>query len=219
MDREENLPRTNGQGKSEGTQLVPDLDTAVDFLKWLHPEVTWRTLTAINPDSGKITTRSYSDPADWQTFISAHNRDENIYYNLNRTKEPMNKKANKNDIALIFFLHADCDPNKGESPETAKARYLKTLEEKNLPRPSACVDSGNGLQFLWRLKTPLGPEHFARVEAINKGLASALCADIVTRNIDRILRLPGTINHPNTVKRNAGRETCKAKQIWCDDEH
>src|SRR5262249_44048628 len=40
-------------------------------------------------------------------------------------------------------------------------------------------------------------------------------ADIVARNIDRILRLPGTANFPNAVKRRQGRQQCRAK--W--EEH
>jgi hypothetical protein len=38
-----------------------------------------------------------------------------------------------------------------------------------------------------------------------------------TQNIDRILRLPGTINLPNKTKLEKGRVACEAKLLWFDD--
>ena len=55
MDQEKNLPRTNGQGN---TQLTPNLDMAVEFLKWLHPGAPWVTLVAIIPDGDTKPTRT-----------------------------------------------------------------------------------------------------------------------------------------------------------------
>ncbi len=65
---------------------------------------------------------------------------------------------------------------------------------------------------------PFGPEYRAKVEAINAALMKELGAKAGTQNIDRILRLPGTINHPNAVKRRAGRVPCMATQLWFKDE-
>ena len=95
--------------------------------------------------------------------------------------------------------------------------------------PTVCVDSGNGLQFLWRLKTPLSPGKYLekdwvngstgkRVEALNKALTIKLGSKAGTQNVDRLLRLPGTINHPNKAKRDAGREPCMATQLWFGNE-
>ena len=214
MAQSELNSRTNGQGKPEA--LAPDLDMAVGFLKRLHPGVPWETLTAITPD-GTTTVRSLDNPASWCEFISAHNIDKGIYYSVNLTQTAMVKKAAKTDIAKITCFRADADPNDDETPEAAKSRYQTSV--KQLPRPTVCTDSGNGLQFLWRLKVPLGPGYESRVEAINKAIMKVLGTKAGTQNIDRILRLPGTINHPNAAKRAKGRVACKATLVWFEEEH
>jgi putative DNA primase/helicase len=98
----------------------------------------------------------------------------------------------------------------GESPKAAKARYLAEL--KTHPKPTAIVDSGNGLK-LWRLAEPIGPDAFAQVEAASKAAILALGGMPGTQNVDRILRLPGTTNVPNATKRKAGRVECPANLI------
>ena len=55
------------------------------------------------------------------------------------------------------------------------------------------------------------------VELRNYALAIALGASPATRNIDRILRVPGTINYPNRVKRKRGRKPCWAKWLEVND--
>ena len=66
----------------------------------------------------------------------------------------MTRKAAKVDIAAIEYLLGDLDPHDGESPEDAKARYLKALKTFK-PAATAIIDSGNGIQGLWKLATPI----------------------------------------------------------------
>ena len=100
-----------------------------------------------------------------------------------------------------------------ESPEEAKARYLETLKTFK-PHPTAIVNSGNGINVLWKLAEPndigrfepvkdkkgklkLAPEAAAIVEDAegrSKAMMIKLGSVAGTQNIDRILRLPGTIN-------------------------
>src|SRR4029077_3125952 len=88
---------------------------------------------------------------------------------------------------------------------------------KELPRPTIGVDSGGGLQFLWLLIVSLGPEYRARVEAISRALMVALGAKPGTQNIDRILRVPGTVNWPTPTKRDDGRVPCLSKLLWLEE--
>jgi hypothetical protein len=64
------------------------------------------------------------------------------------------------------------------------------------------VFSGGGYQAFWKLREP--STALTRVERVNLEIARRLGGDNC-HNIDRIMRLPGTINVPNAKKRNAGR--------------
>ena len=78
--------------------------------------------------------------------------------------------------------------------------------------------SGNGIQCLWKLAQPimLGTDRdtvVADAEARSAALMQRLGAKAGTQNIDRILRLPGTVNLPNAVKAKKGRVACPAKLL------
>jgi hypothetical protein len=196
---------------------------AVRFLQQLYPNGPW-VLTAIIPEggSGATTTATFSDPEEAREFIAEHNieRAENLHYSINPTKERLRSKASKQDIAAAAYLHVDADPRDDESPEAAKKRIrrvLKTFAHK----PTFEVDSGNGLQFLWRLQTPIelrDAEAIARTESRNHALADIFGADVATRNVDRVFRLPGTWNIPNPKKLRLGRKECKAQLVEFNED-
>ena len=120
---------------------------------------------------------------------------------------------------------ADLDPVDDESPEAAKARYLQAIADTGT-KVTAVINSGNGIQVLVRLVEPIKLAHpveadftpetaavVADVEARSKALMQRLGAVAGTQNIDRILRLPGTVNLPNKTKRAKGRTACPASLI------
>jgi predicted P-loop ATPase len=203
---------------------------AVAFLEWLRPGGPW-VLTAIVPD-GVTQTITAKTAQDVENFVARYNGKRNLYYSVNPTRAAMSKKAAKTDIAAIEFALGDLDPKEGETPEQAKARYLKQFNGGSFkPRPSALVDSGGGLQTLWKLKDRIalgqpvrndGELKFsdadqatiADVEARVATMMERLGSKAGTQNIDRILRLPGTINVPNAKKRRDGRVPCEAKLVW-----
>ncbi|HZV03633.1 MAG TPA: VapE domain-containing protein [Gemmataceae bacterium] len=193
--------------------LSHDLDVAAQFLRHQRPGGPW-VLVAIVPD-GLTTTRTFTRIEDACTFIAAHNDEKNIYYQVNPVRSAANKKPQKTDITQGEFVQADLDPRDDESAADAKTRYLGAL--KTLRQPTTVVDSGNGIQALWRLKSPLGPERFAAIEATSKAITIGLGSKAGTQNIDRILRVPGTVNHPNRKKRENGRTACLAQIIELND--
>jgi hypothetical protein len=185
------------------------------FLKQVRPDGPW-VIVAIKPD-GPIKAITAHNAEDVHAFVSTHNGKCNLYYLVNPTKVAMNKKPAKTDIAAIEYLLADLDPLEDETSDNAKARYLNQLEEFE-PRPTVIVDSGNGLQCLWKLVKPivLGDSKdsaVADVEARSAALMLRLGAKAGTQNIDRILRLPGTTNLPNKKKRKAGRVPCPTRLL------
>lgn len=186
-----------------------------DFLEHLRPGGPW-AITAIVPDGATVTrTFAASETQEMAAFIRQHNSTKNVYFSLNPTRTAMSSKAKKADIASVAYLHVDADPDPGETPEQFKARLLPQIAAYHLA-PTFIVDSGNGLQLLWRLGTPVAvdsAETIADIEARNRALAQAFGADPSTRNIDRVLRLPGTTNLPNKTKRAAGRVACPAALV------
>lgn len=172
----------------------PRTDIALGFLKSVIPD-RW-DLAAIPPDGGHPEFRTF-DPAEplfAARFIDSHQGEAGLYYQLNRPRpELRNRKATKADIEIVRGLHADID-----------IADVATLERINafMPRPTLIVFSGGGYQPLWLLRDP--SIEFERVERINKAIAQALGGDNC-HNVDRLLRLPGTINIPNAKKRAAGR--------------
>ncbi len=150
---------------------------------------------------------------DVKAFITKHNLKANIYYSVNPTKTAVTKKPSKADVSLGEFVHVDLDPEDNETTDAAKARYLAEIETLSW-KPTAIIDSGNGIHALWRLEPEVGPEHFDQVEACNKAITLLLgCPDVSTRNIDRVLRIPGTINWPNAAKLRVGRLPCMTRLI------
>jgi hypothetical protein len=136
----------------------------------------------------------------------------------------MNKKAAKSDIAAVEYLLSDLDPWDDETPEQAKKRYLDQLNGAFQPKPTATIDSGNGIQCLWKQKEPIAlplddtrAAIIADIEARTAALMVHLGSKAGTQNIDRILRLPGTINIPNAKKKRTGRTECPTKLISFSD--
>jgi hypothetical protein len=185
----------------------------IEFLNKLRPP-PW-LLVAIAPDKDEkdktkiVTVTVYSAEAV-QRFIGAHEGQDNLYYGINPTKGDMSKKPKKPDITSVDYCLADLDPEDTESPEAAKERYLGQLNGAFQPKPTFVVDSGNGIQCLWKLAQPIGlagdsKAIIADVEARNTFLMERLGAKAGTQNIDRIFRLPGTTNLPTKAKRERGR--------------
>jgi hypothetical protein len=204
------------------TKTKPPRGTrAIKFLQRLSARGPW-VLTAIPPDGGSTSTETFTDREEARQFIAESNNGSNscnIYYSVNPTRRPLSSKAKKADIASVAYLHVDADPGAEESPETFKERITQQLESFD-PFPTFVIDSGNGLQLLWRLERPVeitNEDMIADIEARNYALAERLGASPATRNIDRILRLPGTVNYPNEVKRKLGRTQCRAELLVHDD--
>jgi hypothetical protein len=225
--------QTYSTPNAAGSKAPDNTEYPIQFLEQLRPNGPW-VLTAIVPDGSTDTITVYSS-AEVHAFAMKHNgNSRNIYYSVNPTREPVFKKAAKTDIAAIEYLLADLDPKEGENSADAKVRYLEQLKTFE-PMPTAIVDSGNGIQCLWRLdqrivlgtpvqttdekgKTKLvfSPEDQAKIKDAEDRTAAIMIrlgAKAGTQNVDRILRLPGTTNFPNAKKLKEGRKPCPSSLL------
>jgi hypothetical protein len=194
--------------------LQTDFELAKRFLLWAHPNGPW-VLTAIPVEGGRTTTDSFHDLDAARGWIEQYSGKQNIYWTVNRVRGPMASKPKKEDIEEAVMLHVDLDPRKGEDVDKERARILRLLEDFS-PSPSAIIDSGGGFQGFWKLDEPLyiggDGNRIADLEAYNRQLGIVLNGDN-TWNIDRIMRLPGTINLPDEKKRKKGRVARQATVI------
>ncbi len=205
-------------------QPISEFKDSVEFLEQLRPGGPW-VLTAIIPD-GAVTTVTANTTQEARTFLNTHNNKRNLYFALNPVRRHMTSKASKVDVSFIEFIHADLDPRPNETPAQGKDRYFNALASFS-PPSTALIDSGNGVQVLWRLNRPI--ELGELVDGKLSEADTTLIADVEgrialaletlggtlgTQNIDRILRIPGTINLPNKKKLTEGRVPCPAKLIW-----
>lgn len=133
----------------------------------------------------------------------------NVYWTVNvvRTSFVGAKcnKPTKGDITRARFCHVDIDPPKSGG-KFDKAEIIAALEAQKAP-PSFVIDSGGGLNAYWRLDDPC--QNLPSIEAINCQIRDYYGAD-ACQNIDRIMRVPGTINYPNAAKRARGRGESQA---------
>lgn len=190
-----------------------------DFLQRLRPGGPW-VLTAIVPD-GKTDTQTFADASQAQAWALAGNQQANLYLHVNPTTGPVGKKATKEQIAALEFLHVDLDPRTGEDFAQERARILALLTDhrpEGIPAPTLIVDSGGGYQAWWRLAEPIplngDLSKAEEAERWNRALERAFGADHC-HNCDRVLRLPGTTNWPNRKKRDKGRAPTRAEvQGW-----
>ena len=211
------------------SEVVPDTKSAISFLKkW---SLTSWVLTAIIPD-GRTETVTFK-PEDWNkatNWIEKYQGVRNIYFHVNPSKSVIKSdgrggtyeaKASKEDILSMAWLHIDIDPRAGEDFNQERRRALKLLKNHD-PKPTVIVDSGGGFQGFWKLNDSPKLEidgsitKAQELEAYNIQLEKIFQADHC-HNVDRIMRLPGTVNVPNAKKIKKGRVPTLAKLIKWND--
>jgi Mesyanzhinovviridae DNA primase len=150
-----------------------------------------------------------------------------LYFSPNPIKEKLHKKATKNDVEIATHLWIDLDPRSGEPLEAERDAILAQLTTnlpQGIPRPNRVIDSGRGYWAYWKLATPQpvdgrqnnvnGPLTDA-VECYGRGIEQAFGDRFADgcRNIDRIARLPGTIN------RKTGGLASVLRELSHDEPH
>ncbi len=208
---------------AEPQPVQTDTRLAIEFMKGMYPEGSW-CLTAINADTGMTQTATFDceQVSDLYAWIDARNGRSNLYFAVNPLRTAMTKKAKATDVATLAYLHVDIDPRLAEDIGAERDRLCSLLTDKlptGIPNPTAVVFSGGGYQAFWKLSSPLaldGSQEAAdNAKLWNIRLEQVFNADSC-HNIDRIMRLPGTVNIPNKKKREKGRVPVVAAVVEAD---
>lgn len=178
------------------------------------------TLTAITPDgptaTATFTPAQLDQAGGW--IACAQSAGRNVYFEVNETPIRCTAKPQKRMMTAALCRHADVDPMDDLYPYAEERDRLHRLAEclrgDQVMPPTTILDSGNGIQPLWAIvREPLTPEIIERVECENRAIEAAVGA-AGTHNIDRLLRLPGTLNYPNAKKLKLGRGVTRACTLY-----
>lgn len=180
---------------------------AIKFLQWLDPKGL-HNLVAIDPVTKAVEAQTFDFSADFakleaEAWVRGRNTTANLYFSINRPRPDARRdsKLRRDEIGAVRAFHVDID-NLDGAPDWDMDCM-----------PSAVVDSGNGQWGFWKLDAPLVAEDVAAVEAQNRALTGRFHGDTQAHNLDRIARLPGTLNIPNEAKRKKGRVEALARVL------
>ena len=206
----QDTPQSDTGAASQGNTEV-----ALDFLgRWPASPIV---LTAIDPERHHPTkTHTFRGAEAARTWIAKHQGRFNLYFSINNLRGRTNKKSSKGDVKALVALHVDLDDKDFSDGRAGITAKLATLPADL--QPSVVVDSGGGLQAFWPLREPVPINgNAAALERYSRALAELLGGDHCW-NIDRIMRLPGTVNLPDAKKRAASRVPVVARLVQFDAE-
>lgn len=211
------------------TLPTPATIKSVTFLQaWCNATGTYPTLTAIPCDpvtgvKGKTTETKAFASLDWRAvhaWIDARQGKCNLYFLVNATINPLDKKSGRANIGRMVALHIDVDVRVGEDQVEGIARIVKSFEAYTVP-PTFVTSSGGGAQAFWVLDPPLAidgdEEKYQDAKLYNMQVERDLDGDHC-HNVDRIMRIPGTINIPDEVKIKKRRVAALAMTLIVEPE-
>lgn len=204
-------------------------------LSAIHPErqqMTWADAVAagVDMDVQRIHTTTFGEGsmACCLKWVERENAERNIYFSLNpcrpqaftrKASQYIRKATEKRpgatlpDILAHQYTAFDIDlPADGFTPETWEQHVREKLARTKLAF-TLIWRSGGGVQAAIRIKpaVPLETDDEVRnAKAINQGVAGWLAEQTGLKldsidNIDRVLRVCGTVNWPDARKRAKGR--------------
>lgn len=131
------------------------------------------------------------------------------FYFSPATIKPGSQTTTKADMLSSEWVWADLDPRSGESLDAERTEIFALLSidlPTDVPLPTFVVDSGRGYWAFWRLTAPhvfdsRDDDATRTFEAVLRGLANAfgVFGDRSVKNINRIARLPSSINPKTNV--------------------
>jgi putative DNA primase/helicase len=165
-------------------------------------------LTSIKP-GGHISTRTFNMPDEVETLtlwaFKYNKAGYNVYFTPNPVKQIITKKASVEDIAQIEYVFTDIDPDTSNGYEEGRDKLLARVKAElvnNTHRPTWIINSGNGVNVLYKLSEPLTDKD--KGKRLNQGLVAMFDGDRSAVDVSRILRMPFTTNYPSQAKIKKG---------------
>lgn len=193
-------------------------DECLSFVRsWLGwtglSQITLTGLPSANTMS--FTADSLESMATWIT--NRQRQTDSVYFEVNEARQGIQKKPTKGEMVSAVCRHADVDPVDSIYPWAEERSRLLGLADflHNDPmmRPTVIIDSGNGFYPLWVTeRQPLDAAAIVDIEQQNREIEAVVGAS-GTHNIDRLLRLPGTVNFPSDKKKKLGRGMSRARVL------
>jgi hypothetical protein len=192
------------------------VDTAVEWLRSWSPEGPWHVLE-IDPEAEvkHPEAHAFFEEEHLRRYLTERDGKTNLYFLPNPTRLGIKSTPHKTDILSLTSLYVDLDlpkagPYSAPTPENFE-RLLRRLRALN-PAPTLLVFSGGGYQAFWLFPEPIDVVALERVEAASKAIARTLESDAV-QNVNRLMRIPGTMNLPDAKKRARGRVPTRSEVV------
>ena len=193
---------------------------AVNFLRHFRSH-GYINLVAISPDQSEILGVNHDiESSAVDDFIKRYNGQYNIYFMVNEPDENApHKKLGKHHVSMLHGVWLDADPDPLIDFNEERIRLFQFADDligADNP-PTYIIDSGGGIQAFWLLKRPVSADQksIATFEALSNGLAEQYSTDTVF-NVDRIMRVPFTLNIPTPKKERIGREAALSTVYYAE---
>lgn len=200
-------------GESNASELKVDIEAALAFLRMVVPKDGNGNLVAIDSQNPKDITGVGFKGEDLETarkFIEAHAH-QNLYWTVNGLGVILDRKPTKEHITEMRFGHLDHDDS-----TDATLEQIRSSE----PPPTHITFSGGGYWGFWQLATAV-PVNAANIDALEDTIDKQILRvhglyhdgkgrKDNTWNIDRLARLPGSVNWLSKKKRKDGRKVAAA---------
>jgi hypothetical protein len=193
--------------------------TPAQFLHWLHGDLKHRICVVSRvereDDPGAAVFRDHTIRRDDLQFqLSCPDvwlESPDTYVMIHETR----RQRLASDVVCLkaFVVDLDCHQAADPSPEAAREQALARLDAASLPRPHLCVETGRGVQLIWRCGR-VGLKKSRRNAQVRwaktQHALARVCgpqADTSLVDLPRVIRLPGTVNSKATAER---RLTCSS---------
>jgi hypothetical protein len=173
-------------------------DGPLKLLQALHPQGDLFSICAFGPnDRAEVqhfgeATEALEAALRLDTYPGFHG----VFWGLANLREDLTGRGKAADVLSINGAWVDIDAKDelgNRDSDLALIRIDILVANKQIPTPSAIVDSGGGVHAYWLLDEPATGADLALIPLINQALAERVGGDHVS-DLARLLRVPGTRN-------------------------